>query len=31
MTIRGIFFDAADVFYRRPEPTDKYVSNLLSG
>jgi len=29
MTIKGIFFDAADVFYRRPQPTAKYVSNLL--
>jgi HAD superfamily hydrolase (TIGR01509 family) len=29
MTIKGIFFDAAGVFYRRPEPTDKYVSSLL--
>jgi FMN phosphatase YigB (HAD superfamily) len=29
MTIKGIFFDAADVLYRRPEPTDTYVSNLL--
>jgi len=29
MTIKGIFFDAADVLYRRPEPTDKYVSKLL--
>jgi HAD superfamily hydrolase (TIGR01509 family) len=29
VTIRGIFFDAADVLYRRPEPTRTYVSNLL--
>jgi putative hydrolase of the HAD superfamily len=29
MTIKGIFFDAADVLYYRPEPTDQYVSNLL--
>jgi HAD superfamily hydrolase (TIGR01509 family) len=29
MTIRGVFFDAADVLYRRPEPTSVYVSNLL--
>jgi len=27
--IKGIFFDAADVFYRRPQPTLKYVLNLL--
>jgi HAD superfamily hydrolase (TIGR01509 family) len=31
MPIKGIFFDAADVFYRRPEPTNQYVSNLLKG
>jgi len=29
MAIKGIFFDAADVFYRRPEPTIEYVLNLL--
>ncbi len=29
MIIKGIFFDAAGIFYRRPEPTRKYVSNLL--
>jgi HAD superfamily hydrolase (TIGR01509 family) len=29
MTIKGIFFDAADVLYRRPEPTSSYVSKLL--
>jgi HAD superfamily hydrolase (TIGR01509 family) len=29
VTIKGIFFDAADVLYRRPEPTSIYVSNLL--
>ena len=29
MTIRGIFFDAAGVFYRRPLPTDKYMQGLL--
>ncbi len=27
--IKGIFFDAADIFYYRPEPTNKYVLNLL--
>jgi FMN phosphatase YigB (HAD superfamily) len=27
--IRGIFFDAAGVLYRRPEPTSEYVSSLL--
>jgi putative hydrolase of the HAD superfamily len=31
MTVRGILFDAAGVFYRRPEPTGKYVANLLEG
>jgi FMN phosphatase YigB (HAD superfamily) len=31
MTIKGIFFDAAGVFYRRPEPTGKYVANLIEG
>ena len=31
MTVRGILFDAAGVFYRRPEPTRKYVANLLKG
>ncbi len=30
MAIRGIFFDAADVLYRRPEPTSAYVSRLLA-
>jgi FMN phosphatase YigB (HAD superfamily) len=29
MTIRGILFDAAGVFYRRPEATSAYVANLL--
>ncbi len=29
MTIRGIFFDAADVLYHRPMPTDEYVASLL--
>ncbi len=29
MTIRGILFDAAGVFYDRPEPTRKYVASLL--
>jgi len=29
MTIRGIFFDAAGVFYNRPQPTDKYMLGLL--
>jgi putative hydrolase of the HAD superfamily len=29
MTIRGIFFDAAGVFYNRPQPTDKYMLALL--
>jgi len=29
MRVKGIFFDAADVFYRRPVSTDKYVLNLL--
>jgi putative hydrolase of the HAD superfamily len=29
VTIKGIFFDAADVLYRRPEPTSTYVSHLL--
>ena len=29
VTIRGIFFDAAGVFYRRPLPTDKYMQGLL--
>jgi HAD superfamily hydrolase (TIGR01509 family) len=28
--IKGIFFDAADVFYRRPERTEVYVSGLLT-
>jgi HAD superfamily hydrolase (TIGR01509 family) len=30
MTIRGILFDAAGVFYDRPEPTSAYVSKLLT-
>ncbi len=30
MTIRGIFFDAADVLYYRPMPTDSYVLSLLA-
>jgi len=30
MTIKGIFFDAADVLYRRPERTSTYVSRLLT-
>ncbi len=29
MTIRGILFDAAGVFYDRPESTKKYVASLL--
>jgi len=29
MTIKGIFFDAAGVFYRRPMSTGEFVSNLL--
>ncbi len=29
MAIKGIFFDAGDVLYLRPEPTIDYVSNLL--
>jgi HAD superfamily hydrolase (TIGR01509 family) len=29
MTLKGIFFDAADVFYYRPEPTEEYALNLL--
>lgn len=29
MTIRGILFDAAGVFYDRPESTRKYVARLL--
>ena len=29
MVIRGIFFDAAGVFYYRPMSTDGYASNLL--
>jgi len=31
MTFRGIFFDAADVLYYRPQPTDVYVASLLQG
>jgi putative hydrolase of the HAD superfamily len=30
MSLRGIFFDAAGVFYRRPESTRKYVAKLLA-
>jgi HAD superfamily hydrolase (TIGR01509 family) len=30
VAFKGIFFDAADVLYRRPEPTSIYVSNLLN-
>ncbi len=30
MTIKGILFDAADVFYRRPEPTSVHVTRLLA-
>ncbi len=30
MSIRGIFFDAAGVLYRRPESTSTYASRLLS-
>jgi putative hydrolase of the HAD superfamily len=29
VSIRGIFFDAAGVFYDRPRPTHEYVSDLL--
>ena len=29
MAIRGIFFDAADVFYYRPMSTDGYALNLV--
>jgi HAD superfamily hydrolase (TIGR01509 family) len=29
MTTRGILFDAAGVFYDRPEPTREYVASLL--
>ena len=29
MTLRGIFFDASGVLYRRPESTQKFVANLL--
>ncbi len=31
MTTRGILFDAAGVFYDRPESTRKYVARLLQG
>jgi FMN phosphatase YigB (HAD superfamily) len=31
MAISGILFDAAGVFYRRPEPTGKYVASLVEG
>ncbi len=30
MSIKGVFFDAAGVLYRRPEPTERFVSRLLS-
>ena len=29
MTIKGIFFDAAGIFYSRPKPTENYALNLL--
>ena len=29
MMIKGILFDAAGVFYRRPKSTGKYVASLL--
>jgi putative hydrolase of the HAD superfamily len=29
MTIKAIFFDAAGVFYNRPQPTDQYMLGLL--
>jgi putative hydrolase of the HAD superfamily len=29
VAIKGVFFDAAGVFYRRPQPTDVYALNLL--
>ncbi len=29
MTIKGILFDAADVFYYRPLPTDRFVEGLI--
>jgi HAD superfamily hydrolase (TIGR01549 family)/HAD superfamily hydrolase (TIGR01509 family) len=29
VAIRGIFFDAAGVFYRRSQPTDRYMQDLL--
>jgi HAD superfamily hydrolase (TIGR01509 family) len=31
MTIRGILFDAAGVFYRRPASTGRYVAKLVEG
>jgi HAD superfamily hydrolase (TIGR01509 family) len=31
VTIRGILFDAAGVFYRRPGSTGRYVAKLLEG
>ncbi len=31
MAIEGIFFDAADVLYRRKEPTAAYAQRLVSG
>ena len=30
MGIRGIMFDAAGIFYDRPEPTSTYVSRLVA-
>jgi HAD superfamily hydrolase (TIGR01509 family)/HAD superfamily hydrolase (TIGR01549 family) len=29
VVIKGIFFDAAGVFYRRPQPTESYMLSLL--
>jgi HAD superfamily hydrolase (TIGR01509 family) len=31
MTVRGILFDAAGVFYERPQSTREYVARLLAG
>jgi len=31
VSLRGIFFDAAGVFYRRPESTRQYLARLLAG
>jgi FMN phosphatase YigB (HAD superfamily) len=31
MTVRGILFDAAGVFYRRPQSTGEYVAGLIKG